>query len=1073
MSKLREFAITHDFSLVTLSGEGGTETFFFPEKDVREFGDFSFCHYLSEGLDLSSSCVIVDVDYAYFYAPEAFRNLLDKLECMVRERIRISTTERESQKILIFASSYVGKKIKESSFWSYATRSSLGKEYRIIISIENLISNSEVFAYLSPESKSEITEGFVRIGLKDPNLLNSIVDYIDHVSSKIEKLAGLEIRTDHALLKRMTMIVLRFIANAFQLICQLPRTPKVVCIPRNIAKLEYLLEQMNGYRISKDTLSLKGVKEPEIEYLLFLDLLERFELIRETKTDFMLKPRMIWWMETNEGIEKILLREAARKLLDGLPQIDPCMLIEIKKGFRNVFNELTQFKDSNEVGRILMAEWWYKVFSKLGTIFDAYPPLPEKTAEDQHIGELLRKIHDDGTKTDNCDLFLPFLIDNPIPATYTEAIRVFLVNNIPVEVAILDADQLDRYYNATLAIAGLIDVIRSQLRNEFEPSLSFIQLMNMQMEDWMRAQRDKVNRELMVFFDSKIKEKGGDLDEIEEIKEVVSKNLGLLLSELTSLPDITEWNESISKDVRKKILSEYRKELGGSLTKSSNFNSIVANDFLPFIIEQWRDRAKLFPFLTLYNNWEYGHISKILYNSFVFEKDREFLVRIERTRRLLIHLYKEFSYLGIQERTLRRLAVCEKVLRSMAGIRRLCRTSINQGWCRRSSELLKEVKSYIRSHYSDEEIIWKEFVYRECSKLERFFTIEILRNWHKADVLYLPQIGRIVDSVVSGQIKKIQNSEVRNVFMEREWDAVILIVVDSLSFEEFLSHFDYGKFDLVLPALAVLPSETFSGHTSVATGRFPQEHGIWGKTLIDKKTGKEVKTCGDIDFKPTLFHKDDSSIERLIFSRFAWEGLAEILCERGNYIQEPLLDDRFEQVLRYIRLANIQSKKSIIMLQVDVLDYLGHRVALPNSGARIDPRRVHSFVYRAFSEYVSTKFEWLLAKLREIGGKYVVIVTADHGKIFREDYKNLFKYYRVEKIKESAGSVLVHPRFALVYEGYLGKLNDAFLLKVDKLGRYNPKAIYVPPYLMKTARGAIHGGALLEEIIIPFAIKKL
>ena len=1074
-SKLKTLDMSQAFNLIKLFGIGDAETFSFPKEAAEAFGDsigIPVYDGSSENLDLSVSCAITNIDYLYFYTPKKFKKLLDRLKEEFRRRLRNGTPAKNAQKIFMFTSSYVAKRIEESPFWSYATRASLGEEYAIAISAENLVSKARVFAYLRPESRDEIVERFIGTRLKDPNLLDYFIRYITDVSSQIAKITKREIETNHELLKDTSKRILDMASDSSQLICQLPDKPKVICIPRKVVKIEAILKQAKQYEIGKAFFNSTRIGETEIDFFLYVNLLKSLDLIIETATAFIMRPRLIWWLEENEEIKEILFRCGARGLLEVFPRIDPDSLGEIKKGFRNVFTELTEIKDFHDIRKILIAEWWHKIFSRLGKSFSAYFPLPDETAGDHHIGEVLRRIQDEGEKWGTCDLLLPFLVDEPIPATFTEAIKDFFMNNMPLEASFLDGDQLERYYKAIVAIAGLFDILRSQLKSDFKPSQSFIELLNLMRDDWIRQQYDEIVRELMVFLDSKIKERKGGSGEIKETKKVVSKHFDKLLTKLISLPDITEWGESCVKDV-KSVLSRYRKEVKVLLSKSPNFDSIVSNDFMSFMIDQWANRAKLFPFLTLYTNWGYGHLSKILYSSFFQEQEEAILNRMKKMHSILLYLHKEFSYLGIHGQTLRKLKVCEEVIASIAAIRRSERSTIDSTWCENICQLFMRIKPRLRAQSFDEEIIWREFMYREVRKLERYFTKQIIRTWKKADVTYLPQVGKIADNIISDQIASIENADLRSILHAREWDSVLLVVVDSLSYQEFLQYFDSADFDLVLPAISTLPSETFSGHSSIATGKFPDEHGIWGKTFLDARTGKEVEPCGNIDFKQSLFHKVNSHIDRLIFSRFDWQGLGEILCMNKDLIHEPMLDERFEQALRCVRHAREQGRRSIMMLQVDLLDSVGHRTKAPVEEQRVNLKRFHRFVYKAFSEYLNSRIAWLSERLREIGGNYIIILTADHGKILRDEYKSLYKHYRVKGIKEDPNKVLVHPRFALIYEKPQHILENDFVLEIGKPGRYNPKAIYIPPYLLKSAKGAIHGGAFFEEMVIPFAIKKI
>jgi len=193
----------------------------------------------------------------------------------------------------------------------------------------------------------------------------------------------------------------------------------------------------------------------------------------------------------------------------------------------------------------------------------------------------------------------------------------------------------------------------------------------------------------------------------------------------------------------------------------------------------------------------------------------------------------------------------------------------------------------------------------------------------------------------------------------------------------------------------VFPSKTFPNHLSIATGLYPEHHGIISNKIYNAKTDEWYKLSNGAPKQSKWYHGEPiwSTAEKqgVKAATFFWPGSeAEIAGQRPSYWKpykgRTPYKDRVNQVLKWLDLPKAERPR-FISLYFDEPDHSGHEYG-PES-----PKTLRA-LERVDSQLVAL---WTGIKERKLDGVVNVMVVSDHGMttlsrdsvIFLDDYINM------------------------------------------------------------------------------------
>ncbi|XP_055586218.1 bis(5'-adenosyl)-triphosphatase ENPP4-like [Uranotaenia lowii] len=203
----------------------------------------------------------------------------------------------------------------------------------------------------------------------------------------------------------------------------------------------------------------------------------------------------------------------------------------------------------------------------------------------------------------------------------------------------------------------------------------------------------------------------------------------------------------------------------------------------------------------------------------------------------------------------------------------------------------------------------------------------------------------------------------------------------------------------------VFPTKTFPNHHSIATGVYPNEHGVMANGLYDHGQGQ-------LEYSYELFHFNNDLVPIWILNQQAgahsgcmmWPGSefpytkANITCSHVQpYNLTMPWNDRIDTVIRWIR--DPQKPASLVMLYIEEPDYYGH-IYSPDSD------RVAQLIVK-----LNDLTRYLNDRIRQFGleNRVNVIHISDHGmdSLMPKNFINLTNYVPTDMKYDTYGSTPV------------------------------------------------------------------
>ncbi len=174
------------------------------------------------------------------------------------------------------------------------------------------------------------------------------------------------------------------------------------------------------------------------------------------------------------------------------------------------------------------------------------------------------------------------------------------------------------------------------------------------------------------------------------------------------------------------------------------------------------------------------------------------------------------------------------------------------------------------------------------------------------------------------------------------------------------------------------PSKTFPNHISIATGMYPENHGIISNDFIDPFTSEKYKMSDTITTRQSKWYKGEfiwETLERngIRTASYFWPGSEITLKERKpsinkNYIHKFPFKNRIDSVITWLQLPE-NVRPHFVTLYFDDVDTYGHKFG-PNSP------EVNAAIKR-----VDSLAGYLIKQIDKIGltDKTNIIFLSDHG----------------------------------------------------------------------------------------------
>jgi len=250
---------------------------------------------------------------------------------------------------------------------------------------------------------------------------------------------------------------------------------------------------------------------------------------------------------------------------------------------------------------------------------------------------------------------------------------------------------------------------------------------------------------------------------------------------------------------------------------------------------------------------------------------------------------------------------------------------------------------------------------------------------------------------------------VSNAFAEKE-ATVIVISMDGMR-HDISSSDDLDAFkriatmglkaDYLIP---VYPSTTYPAHVSIATGVYPDRHGILHNSFIDTQQGRFSYDADAnwIEVPPIWVLAEQQGIKSAVFfwvgSETDWHGVG------ASYRKAPFdpnikEEQKIEQILKWVDMDKA-NRPRLIMSYWDGTDDLGHIDGPESPRVSQQLRRQNKHLQDLITAI----------DVREAWGYLTLIVVSDHGMTEVNNYINLEQLLRISGIKAeiSAGPAVAH-----------------------------------------------------------------
>jgi alkaline phosphatase D len=233
-------------------------------------------------------------------------------------------------------------------------------------------------------------------------------------------------------------------------------------------------------------------------------------------------------------------------------------------------------------------------------------------------------------------------------------------------------------------------------------------------------------------------------------------------------------------------------------------------------------------------------------------------------------------------------------------------------------------------------------------------------------------------------------------------DGVSHNIGENLSLTAFKRMEKFGiKADHMIP---VYQSTTYPAHVSMATGVYPDRHGILHNSFIDTQQGRfnYDADANWIEAPPIWVLAEQQGIKSAVFfwvgSETDWHGVG------ASYRKAPFdpnikEEQKIEQILKWIDMDKV-NRPRLIMSYWDGTDDLGH-IDGPESPRVSQQLRRQNKLLQDLITAIDARQAW---------GHLTLIVVSDHGMAAVNNYINLEQLLRISGIKAelSAGPAVAH-----------------------------------------------------------------
>jgi len=233
-------------------------------------------------------------------------------------------------------------------------------------------------------------------------------------------------------------------------------------------------------------------------------------------------------------------------------------------------------------------------------------------------------------------------------------------------------------------------------------------------------------------------------------------------------------------------------------------------------------------------------------------------------------------------------------------------------------------------------------------------------------------------------------------------DGVSHNIGENLSLTAFKRMEKFGiKADHMIP---VYQSTTYPAHVSMATGVYPDRHGILHNSFIDTQQGRfnYDADANWIEAPPIWVLAEQQGIKSAVFfwvgSETDWHGVG------ASYRKAPFdpnikEEQKIEQILKWVDMDKV-NRPRLIMSYWDGTDDLGH-IDGPESPRVSQQLRRQNKLLQDLITAIDARQAW---------GHLTLIVVSDHGMAEVNNYINLEQLLRISGIKAeiSAGPAVAH-----------------------------------------------------------------
>ncbi len=202
------------------------------------------------------------------------------------------------------------------------------------------------------------------------------------------------------------------------------------------------------------------------------------------------------------------------------------------------------------------------------------------------------------------------------------------------------------------------------------------------------------------------------------------------------------------------------------------------------------------------------------------------------------------------------------------------------------------------------------------------------------------------------------------------------------------------------------PTKTFSNHYTLATGLYPDHHGIIANTFRIRKEDKKYSIGSDVAREGKHYSGDPiwltAKRQGVKTATVYWVG-SDVKIKEGHadywedYAKKPLLKPQ-ERVNRVIELLNMPEEKRphLIMCYFEEPDHAGHSHGPNSKKTRRMAESMDSLLWTMWAR---------IKALPEIGNKVNLIITGDHGMAWLSDVRvvNSENYVKKEWVEHFDG----------------------------------------------------------------------